>query len=133
MPFCQCPLGCSRFLSSVDSHGCCLYCLGIQLAKTEFMDGLFVHCECVTIAALRERLSLLTGMGGAPSVTTHTGFSATSREPSASAIVRASLPGQSPWIFCSSSSVHLPGNSAVPYDGMHSLIRCTDRGSDVDV
>ncbi len=31
-------------------------------------------------------LSLFTGMGGAPSVTTHTGFSATSRKPSASAL-----------------------------------------------
>ncbi len=35
------------------------------------------------MAALRSRLSLLTGMGGAPSVTTRAGFSATSREPSA--------------------------------------------------
>ncbi len=40
------------------------------------------------MAALRSRLSLLTGMGGAPSVTTRAGFSATSREPSTSALGR---------------------------------------------
>ncbi len=38
------------------------------------------------MAALRSCFSLLTGMGGAPSVTTRAGFSATSREPSASAL-----------------------------------------------
>ncbi len=75
------------------------------------------------MAALRSRLSLLTGMGGAPSVTTRAGFSATSREPSASALgglrvtVRAFPPGQSPRTFHSSRSscsVRFPGDSAVP-------------------
>ncbi len=85
-PFRPCPLGCGRFLSSVDSHDRCLQCLGIQRAEAAFVDGLCVRSERITMAALRSRLSLLTGMGGAPSVTTHTGFSATSREPSASAL-----------------------------------------------
>ncbi len=66
-------------------------------------------------------------MGGAPSVTTHAGFSATSREPSASALgdlrvtVRAFPPGQSPRTFHSSRSscsVRLPGDSAVPSHGV---------------
>ncbi len=84
MPFWPCSLGCGRFLSSVDSHDRCLQCLGIQRAEAAFVDGLCVLSERVTMAALRSRLSLLTGMGGAPSVTTRAGFSATSREPSAS-------------------------------------------------
>ncbi len=84
--FWPCPLGCGRFLSSVDSHDRCLQCLGIQRAEAAFVDGLCVRSERVTMAALRSRLSLLTGMGGAPSVTTRAGFSATSREPSASAL-----------------------------------------------
>ncbi len=74
------------------------------------------------MVALRSRLSLLTGMGGAPSVTTRVGFSAMSREPSASALgdlrvtVRAFPPGQSPRTFHSSRSscsVRLPGDSGV--------------------
>ncbi len=82
------------------------------------------------MAALRSRLSLLTGMGGAPSVTTRAGFSATSREPSASTLgdlrvkVRAFPPGQSPRTFHSSRnscSVRLPGDSAVPSHGMPSV------------
>ncbi len=85
-PFRPCPLGCGRFLSSVDSHDRCLQCLGIQRAEAAFVDGLCVRSEHITMAALRSRLSLLTGMGGAPSVTTRTGFSAMSREPSASAL-----------------------------------------------
>ncbi len=84
--FRPCPLGCGRFLSSVNSHDRCLQCLGIQRAEAAFVDGLCVRSERVTTAALRSRLSLLTGMGGAPSVTTRAGFSATSREPSASAL-----------------------------------------------
>ncbi len=81
------------------------------------------------MAALRSRLSLLTGMG-APSVTTRAGFSATSREPSASALgdlrvtVRAFPPGQSPRTFHSSRSscsVWLPGDSAVPSHGVPSV------------
>ncbi len=74
------------------------------------------------MVVLRSRLSLLTGMGGAPSVTTRAGFSAMSREPSASALgdlrvtVRAFPPGQSPRTFHSSRSscsVRLPGDSGV--------------------
>ncbi len=69
-------------------------------------------------------------MGGAPSVTTRAGFSATSREPSASALgdlrvtVRAFPPGQSPRTFHSSRSscsVRLPGDSAVPSHGVPSV------------
>ncbi len=65
----------------------------------------------------------LSSRGGAPSVTTRAGFSATSREPSASALgdlrvtVRASPPGQFPLTSHSSRSscsVRLPGDSAVP-------------------
>ncbi len=103
MPFRPCPLGCGRFLSSIDSHDCCLQCQSIQHAEAAFVDGLYVHCERLTMAALQSHFSLLTGMGGAPSITTRAGFSATSREPSASALgdlrirVRASPPGQSPW------------------------------------
>ncbi len=82
------------------------------------------------MAALRSRLSLLTGMGGAPSVTTRAGFSTSSREPSASALgdltvtVRAFPPGQSPRTFHSSRSscsVRLPGDSAVPSHGVPSV------------
>ncbi len=46
---------------------------GLQHAEAAFVDGLCVRSEHVTMAALRSRLSLLTGMGGAPSVTTRTG------------------------------------------------------------
>ncbi len=42
--------------------------------------------SCVCGWFMRSRLSLLTGMWGAPSVTTRAGFSATSRESSASAL-----------------------------------------------
>ncbi len=82
------------------------------------------------MAVLRSRLSLLTGMGGALSVTTRAGFSATGREPSASALgnlrvtVRAFPPGQSPRTFHSSRrscSVRLPGDSAVPSLGVPSI------------
>ncbi len=78
------------------------------------------------MAVLRSRLSLLTGMGGAPSVTTHT---ATSREPSASALgnlrvtLRAFPLGQSPRTFHSSrrrGSVLLRDDSAVPSHGVPS-------------
>ncbi len=79
--FRPCPLGCGRFLSSVDSHDRCLQCLGIQRAEAAFVDGLCARSERITMAALRSRLSLLTGMGGAPSVTTRAGFSAMSRAP----------------------------------------------------
>ncbi len=128
MPFWPCPLGCGRFLSSVDSHDRCLQYLGIQHTEAAFVDGLCIRCERVTMAALRSRLSLLTGMGGTPSVTTHAGFPATSREPSASALgdlrvtVRAFPPGQSPQTFYSSHSscsVRLPGDSAVPSWPLH--------------
>ncbi len=84
--FRPCSLGCGRFLSSVDSHDRCLQCLGIQRTEAAFVDGLCVRSERVTMAALRSRLSLPTGMGEAPSVTTRAGFSAKSREPSASAL-----------------------------------------------
>ncbi len=60
-PFRPCPLGCGRFLSSVDSHDRCLQCLGIQRAEAAFVDGLCVRSERVTMAALRSCLSLLTG------------------------------------------------------------------------
>ncbi len=82
------------------------------------------------MTALRSRLSLLTGMGGAPSVTTRAGFSDTSREPSASALgdlrvtVRAFPLGQSQRTFhssCRSCSVWLPGDSAVPSHGVPSV------------
>lgn len=82
------------------------------------------------MAALRSRLSLLTGMGGAPSVTTRAGFSAPSREPLASTLgdprvtVRAFPPGQSPRTSHSSRSscsVRLPGDSAVPSHGVPSV------------
>ncbi len=92
------------------------------------------------MAALRSRLSLLTGIGGAPSVTTRAGFSATSRA-LASALgdlrvsVRAFPPGQSPRNFHSSRnscSVQLPGDSSVPSHGVPSvsfgapIYRCHD-------
>ncbi len=84
--FRPCSLGCGRFLSSVDSHDRCLQCLGFQRAEAAFVDGLCVRSERVAMAALRSCLSLLSGMREAPSVTTRAGFSATSREPSASAL-----------------------------------------------
>ncbi len=80
------PLGCGCFLSSANSHDRCLQCLGIQRAEAVFLDSLCTCSERVTMAELRLRLSLLMGMGGAPSVTTHAGFSAMSRELSASAL-----------------------------------------------
>ncbi len=82
------------------------------------------------MAALRSCLSLLTGMGRAPSATTCAGFSAMSREPLASALgdlratVRASPLGQSPQTSHSSRSscsVRLPGDSAVTSDGVPSV------------
>ncbi len=129
-PFRPCPLCCGHYLSSVDSHDRCLQCLGIQLAEAAFVDGLCVHCERITMAALRSCLSLLTGMGRAPSATTCAGFSAMSREPLASALgdlratVRASPLGQSPQTSHSSRSscsVRLPGDSAVTSDGVPSV------------
>lgn len=104
--------------------------LGVQHAEAVFLDGSCVHCECVAMVAVRSHLSLLTRIGGAPSVTTHDGFSATSREPSASALgvlratLRSSPLGQSLRIShssCSSCSVRLPGDSAVSSDGVPSF------------
>ncbi len=112
-----------RSLSSVCGHSA-------HPHEAAFVDGLCVRFERVTMAALRSCLSLLTGMGGAPSVTTRAGFSATSREPSTSALgdlrvtVRAVPPGQSPRTFHSSRSscsVRHPGDSAVPSYGVPSV------------
>ncbi len=75
MPFHQCPLGCGRFLSSVDSHNRCLQCLGIQHAEAAFVDGSCLYCERMTIATLRSRLTFLKGKGADPSATTSPGFS----------------------------------------------------------
>ncbi len=118
------------YLSSVNDHDCCLQCLGIQHSETAFVDGSCLHCERMTMTALWSRLSLLKGVGGAPSVTTHPVLSATSRGPPASALgdlrvtVRASPSGQSPQTSHSSHSscsVQLPGDFAEPSHGVPSI------------
>ncbi|KAL1259241.1 hypothetical protein QQF64_009818 [Cirrhinus molitorella] len=52
-----CASGCGGFLSSNDGHERCLSCLGREHAEVAFVDGSCVHCERMTMATLRSRLS----------------------------------------------------------------------------
>ncbi len=100
MLFCQCPLGCGRYLSSDDKHNRCVQCLGIQHAKAAFVDDSCACCGHMSMTSLRSYLSFVKRV--APSATTHPGLSGSSRGPAARALrdlrvtVRASLPAEYP-------------------------------------
>ncbi|KAI2650626.1 Transposon Ty3-G Gag-Pol polyprotein [Labeo rohita] len=57
MSFRPCVSGCGSFLTSTDGHDRCLSCLGLEHAEAAFVDGSCVHCERMSMAALRSRLS----------------------------------------------------------------------------
>ncbi|KAL0152541.1 hypothetical protein M9458_052264, partial [Cirrhinus mrigala] len=57
MSFRPCVSGCGSFLTSIDGHDRCLSCLGLAHAEAAFVDGSCAHCERVSMAALRSRLS----------------------------------------------------------------------------
>ncbi|KAL0150355.1 hypothetical protein M9458_054357, partial [Cirrhinus mrigala] len=52
-----CASGCGSFLASLDGHDHCLTCLGREHAEAAFTDGSCVHCERMTMAALKSRRS----------------------------------------------------------------------------
>ncbi|KAL0154035.1 hypothetical protein M9458_050694 [Cirrhinus mrigala] len=52
-----CASGCGSFLASLDGHDHCLTCLGREHAEAPFTNGSCVHCERMTMAALKSRRS----------------------------------------------------------------------------
>ncbi|KAL0149369.1 hypothetical protein M9458_055407, partial [Cirrhinus mrigala] len=48
---------CGSFLASLDGHDRCLTCLGREHTEAAFTDGSCVHCERMTMAASKSRLS----------------------------------------------------------------------------
>ncbi|KAI2653814.1 ORF V: Enzymatic polyprotein [Labeo rohita] len=54
-----CASGCGSFLASLDGHDRCLTCLGREHAEAAFTDGTCVHCECMSMAALKSRRSFM--------------------------------------------------------------------------
>ncbi|KAI2647734.1 Transcription intermediary factor 1-beta [Labeo rohita] len=48
-------------LASFDGHDLCLTCLGCDHAEAGLVDVSCAHCECMTIAMLRSRLSYMRG------------------------------------------------------------------------
>ncbi|KAI2666758.1 Transposon Ty3-G Gag-Pol polyprotein [Labeo rohita] len=54
-----CASACGSFLASLDGHDHCLTCLGREHAEAAFTDGSCVHCECMTMAALKSRRSFM--------------------------------------------------------------------------
>ncbi len=125
MSFRPCPSGCDHSLSTDDGHDHCLQCLGFQNAEDAFVDDC---CGRMSMTLRQSRLSFLKGL--APSVATRALFSGSSREPPAGALgdlrvkVRASPPGTPPRTSYSSRIEHpvwLPGDSAAPSHGAHSI------------
>ncbi|KAL0146491.1 hypothetical protein M9458_058122, partial [Cirrhinus mrigala] len=57
MAFRPCVSGCGSFLTSIDGHDRCLTCLGREHAEAAFVDGSCAHCERMSMATLRSRLS----------------------------------------------------------------------------
>ncbi|KAI2658281.1 ORF V: Enzymatic polyprotein [Labeo rohita] len=54
-----CASGCGSFLASLDGHDRCLTCLGREHAEAAFTDGTCVHCERMSMAALKSRRSFM--------------------------------------------------------------------------
>ncbi|KAI2644452.1 Transposon Ty3-G Gag-Pol polyprotein [Labeo rohita] len=52
-----CASGCGSFLASLDGHDHCLTCLGREHTEAVFTDGSCVHCERMTMVALKSRRS----------------------------------------------------------------------------
>ncbi|KAI2648080.1 hypothetical protein H4Q32_018083 [Labeo rohita] len=67
MSFQPCTSGCGSFLTPSDGHDRCLTCLGQEHAEMAFVDGLCVHCERMSMAALRLRLSCSRRLPSVPS------------------------------------------------------------------
>ncbi len=117
-----CPLGCARYLSSVNGHNRCLQCLGIQHAEAAFVVDSCLYCGHMSVASLWSRLSLLKGNGVEPSLSARPGFPVTSRGLAARALgdlritVRASLSGPSPRtsVPCGSRVISLAWLVTVP-------------------
>ncbi|KAI2660982.1 Tyrosine recombinase slr0733 [Labeo rohita] len=59
MPLRPCASGCGSFLASLDGHDRCLMCLGREHAEAAFTDGTCVHCERMSMAALKSRRSFM--------------------------------------------------------------------------
>ncbi|KAL0149460.1 hypothetical protein M9458_055248 [Cirrhinus mrigala] len=75
-----CASACGSFLASLDGHDHCLTCLGLEHAEAAFTDGSCVHCERMTMAALRYRRSYASRLPSLPSrgkSLNRQGFSAT--------------------------------------------------------
>ncbi len=108
MPFCPCPLGCGRFLSTDDGHDRCLQYLGLQHAEDTFMDDSCACCGRMSTTSQHSCLSFLKRL--APSAVIRSSLSGSSRGPPAGALgdlrvtVRASPPGTSPQTSYSSRS-----------------------------
>ncbi len=103
-------------------------CLGFQHAEDASVDDSCTCCWRMSMTLLQSQISFLKGL--APSATTRTGFSGSSREPPAGALgdlrvtVRASPPGTSPRTSYSSRSerpVRFPGDFADPSHGAPSI------------
>lgn len=64
--------GCGSFHTSDDGHNHCVPCLGRKHAEMAFMDGSCLHCERMSMAMLRSRLSFILRL---PSGSTQSGSS----------------------------------------------------------
>ncbi|KAI2650070.1 30S ribosomal protein S3 [Labeo rohita] len=120
-----CASGCGSFLASLDGHDRCLTCLGREHAEAAFTDGTCVHCERMSMAALKScrsfmsRHPLLSSRGKSLS---RQGFSAAAvrhlgdiqvtvqNVPSAPKALRTSASLRSP--------VELPEQYTSPYSGL---------------
>ncbi|KAI2646097.1 Argininosuccinate synthase [Labeo rohita] len=120
-----CASGCGSFLASLDGHDRCLTCLGREHAEAAFTDGTRVHCERMSMAALKScrsfmsRHPLLSSRGKSLS---RQGFSAAAvrhlgdiqvtvqNVPSAPKALRTSASPRSP--------VELPEQYTSPYSGL---------------
>ncbi|KAI2667004.1 Twitchin [Labeo rohita] len=120
-----CASGCGSFLASLDGHDRCLTCLGQEHAEAAFTDGTCVHCERMSMAALKScrsfmsRHPLLSSRGKSLS---RQGFSAAAvrhlgdiqvtvqNVPSAPKALRTSASPRSP--------VELPEQYTSPYSGL---------------
>ncbi|KAL0189929.1 hypothetical protein M9458_017028, partial [Cirrhinus mrigala] len=61
MTFRPCANGCGAYMASFDGHYLCLTCLGTEHAEAGLAEASCVHCERMTIATLRSRLSYMRG------------------------------------------------------------------------
>ncbi len=58
---------CPRYLTPIDTHDCCVFCLGEEHARNVREGAVCVHCERFSMRKLRSRLSLFSRKEGQPS------------------------------------------------------------------